>query len=273
MYPLFFGPADDALYGVCHEPAPDRARPLGVVLCQPILHESSDARRAMRALGDQLASAGVAVLRFDYFGTGDSAGGSDAGTVERWARDIEAAMDELKASRGLSAVGLVGLRLGASLAARVAAQRDDVPFLVLWEPVVRGGLYVESLRSLQAAWVDHESRERPGAVALSTANEIVGFPFTQELSNGLAGINLREDPLPRTLIVDEGDGGGLKVLETQLRTGAGEVHRREIDGGKVWRRAFDAEQSQVPRELLSEIVDWVVGGGDSCGGDSCGGDS
>ena len=86
MSPLFFGaqdPAhDEALYGVCHEPEPTRARPLGVVLCQPILHEAADARRAMRALGDQLAAAGVATLRFDYSGTGDS-GGEDVASRSR----------------------------------------------------------------------------------------------------------------------------------------------------------------------------------------------
>jgi pimeloyl-ACP methyl ester carboxylesterase len=262
MFPLFFGPEDEALYGVCHEPEPDRARPLGAVLCQPILHESAEARRALRALGDQLAATGIHVLRFDYFGTGNSAGVADVCTVDRWTRDIGLAIEELKASRGLAAVGLVGLRLGASLAARVASQRKDLPFLVLWEPVVRGALYVDSLRGLQAAWLEHESRERPGARELATAEEVVGFPFSRSLRDGLAGINLREDALPhaeRTLIVDEGEGGGLGVLETRLRAGGRVVEQRQIDGGQVWRRAFDAEHSQVPRELLVEVASWVAG--------------
>jgi alpha/beta superfamily hydrolase len=263
MFPLFFGPPEQALYGVCHEPAPDRARSLGMVICQPVFHEGADARRALRSLGDQLAEAGVSVLRFDYFGTGDSAGESTAGSVQRWTHDIGSAIEELKASRGLSAVGLVGLRLGASLAAQVAEQREDLAQLVLWEPVVRGARYVESLRELQSAWLNHETRERPGARRLATADEVVGYPLPAALCEGLAGIDLTEDPVPRvrrTLIVDEGGGEDLDVLAARLESGGGSVEHRMVDGGQVWRRAFDAEQSQVPRGLLGELVEWVVAG-------------
>ena len=71
---------------------------------------------------EQLAAQGWHVLRFDYFGTGDSAGEFDEADLTGWEADIEQALDELLDMAGARKVALVGLRLGATLAARVAAR-------------------------------------------------------------------------------------------------------------------------------------------------------
>ena len=60
--------------------------------------------------------------------------------------DTRAAIDELKRQvPGLDRVTLVGLRFGATLAAAAAAGRDDVERLVLWDPVVDGADYMQSV--------------------------------------------------------------------------------------------------------------------------------
>ena len=265
MFPLFFGSADEPLYGVCHPAEPTAGPPLGAVICPPILHECDDAHRALRALAELLARAGVHVLRFDYRGTGDSAGNGDQGSVPGWTRDVRLAMDELRASRGVESVGLVGLRFGASLAARAAAEAategEELPFVVLWEPVVRGGPYVQSLRSLQAAWLAYDARERPGALRLGTPHEVMGNPLPDALGESLGSVDLLADPLPRaarSLIVDEGAADELAQLASRYDLDGLAVEHERIDGGTVWRREFDAEQAQVPRPLLSRVVDWVT---------------
>ncbi len=262
MFPFFFGDPDQPLYGVYHMPEPVGASSVGVVLCQPILHEYTDARRALRALAERLARAGHHVLRFDYHGTGDSAGAGEAGDVERWCADIDTAVDELKASRGLDEVGLVGLRFGATMAAQVAARREDVPFLVLWEPIVKGPDYVQRLRRLHATWLDYESRQRPEAKQHVSDTELLGHAFSAQLEQGLVAADLTQLTFPasrRILFLDEGVSDGLGALERQLHALGPMVEERRFDGGQVWSREIDGEQAPVPREIVTSIVDWISG--------------
>ncbi len=50
----------------------------------------------LRRLALTLAKSGLNVLRFDYFGVGNSGGESDEIDLDGWRRDIEMAIDELK---------------------------------------------------------------------------------------------------------------------------------------------------------------------------------
>ena len=119
--PIWFGPADRPLFGWLHLPEEASA---GVVLCRPIGLEALSACRAYRCLAERLAAKGVVALQFDYTGTGDSAGDpADVVSVGTWLSDIAAAIDCVRRT-GVARVGLIGLRLGATLAANAAADND-----------------------------------------------------------------------------------------------------------------------------------------------------
>ena len=79
MKPLFFGEANRRLYGVYHPPAkPSRH---AVLLCYPGMQEYNAAHWMFRRLATSLSREGHHVLRFDYYGTGDSDGETDAALV------------------------------------------------------------------------------------------------------------------------------------------------------------------------------------------------
>ena len=260
MFPLFFGDRGHELYGVYHMHEGDAPGPVGVVLCQPVLHEYADARRALRALAESLARAGFHVLRFDYRGTGDSQGAGDQCDVAGWTTDIETAIEELKASRGLSSVGLVGLRFGATLAAQVAARRGDVPFMVLWEPIVKGRPYLQFARSQHRAWLQAEAQQRPEAPQRTTEHEVLGQLVSATLADGLARMEL---PPPRgrlaesILLVDEGACEQIDSLARHLTLRGADVSHVRRAGGRIWQRERDGEQAPVPREIVAEITRWV----------------
>ncbi|HRD65454.1 MAG TPA: alpha/beta fold hydrolase [Candidatus Competibacter sp.] len=104
------------------------------------------AHRSFRLLAASLTRKGYHVLRMDYRGTGDSAGDLEEYLPADWAEDISMAVGELRDSAGIQRVGLLGLRLGALLAAEVAAGRDDITFLVAWDPLISGDVYLRELR-------------------------------------------------------------------------------------------------------------------------------
>jgi uncharacterized protein len=197
MNPLYFGNSERPLYGVYHPPRTRDARSQGIVLCYPLGQEYMRAHRAFRQLAILLSKSGFPVLRFDYFGTGDSGGESDAGTFEQWLGDIGTAIDELKDNAGVERVALVGLRLGASLAARVQATRTDVSNVVLWDPIVIGTSY---LAELIATTEEHDPARR----ALGSNAEVVGingFAWTRSLRQGLNEVTAEAFPVnPNTRV-------------------------------------------------------------------------
>jgi len=182
--PFFFGPGEHHLFGVYHPPdAADRRS--GVVLCYPLFMEYEHAHWPFRKLAVRLAHAGFHVLRFDYTGTGDSAGELEEGSLATWRRDVGAAIDELKGLAGLRSVSLVGLRLGAALALEVACARKDVGDVVLWEPVVRGSRYLQELEDLE------EDRRRWSRHPVPRdENAVLGYPMVHGLRQDLSGLDL-----------------------------------------------------------------------------------
>ncbi len=126
------------MFGMAHLPERPRA---GVVFCHPFAEERKSAYRAMVTAARAFCDAGFAVLRFDYRGCGDSEGEFQDATVSTREADIAEAMAQLTRLAGVECVGLLGLRLGALFAARVAEDMGDLPFLVLWEPVANGKNY------------------------------------------------------------------------------------------------------------------------------------
>jgi pimeloyl-ACP methyl ester carboxylesterase len=141
MMPFYFGTRERRLFGV-YEPAQRIDKTTrAALICHPWGDEQVHAYRTLRQLAARLSQEGFHVLRFDYYGTGDSAGSTGDNDVAGSRRDVETAMAELGDMTGLEKLTLVGLRLGACLAADVSARRAaKVDALVLWDPLTADDL-------------------------------------------------------------------------------------------------------------------------------------
>ena len=148
MNPLFIGTAERRLFGLYEPAASSRGKQRAAVLCYPWGMEYIYAHRSMRQLSSRLSAAGFHTLRFDYFGTGDSSGEMDQANLVGSYTDVESAIETLKDIAGTSRVTLIGLRVGANIALNVACRLvSEVEALVLWDPIVSGEQYVESLQA------------------------------------------------------------------------------------------------------------------------------
>ncbi len=142
---LFLGTAQRRIFAI-HEPPGAAGTARAAVLCHPWDTEYTYAHRSMRQLATRLSMRGYDTLRFDYFGTGDSGGEQSQADLAGCESDLEAAIETVKDIAGAQRVALIGLRVGAHIAARVAARLpDEVAALVLWDPIVSGDEYVRSL--------------------------------------------------------------------------------------------------------------------------------
>ncbi len=249
-----------------------QTRSAAVVLCNPFGEEAARAHRAYRVMARKLQDAGYAAMRFDYAGTGDSSGDIDDFGIDAWIQDIEAAADALRAESGVSRIVLVGLRLGATLAA-LCAQRGRLraAHVLLWDPVVDGAEYLRELRRAHRAYMDaefgrttaaHREMADDQAAMLNEVmphevmlHEALGTPISPRLHAELAGIDLAKDA-PATALTT--------VLCTQrtpdmdrLRgrwVDGPRLHWLDIDGSSAWNSDAALNNAVVPMNEILAIM-------------------
>jgi pimeloyl-ACP methyl ester carboxylesterase len=155
----------------------------GVVICSPLAKEHVDTYRGLKLLAQQLASAGIAVLRFDYLGTGDSARdqGSDS-AVEDFGLSVGEAVGYLR-DCGVKNISLIGLRAGALLAALAAPEVQGLDGLVLWDPVADGRRYLREQRVLYKMTVGDDVIE-------ADTESILGLTFSAAAARDLKSLKM-----------------------------------------------------------------------------------
>jgi pimeloyl-ACP methyl ester carboxylesterase len=193
VYPYYFGDSGKQLYGVYDTPRSNTFRDAGVLLCYPIGQEYMRSHWASRQLVSQMCRAGLHCMRFDYYGTGDSAGMDSDADLGQWQPDVNTGLAELKDISGVSKISLVGLRFGAVIAATAPVQSLRVRKLVLWDPVVNGATYINGLREM------HNARDRLKRLHRNRVQskseffeELIGFRYSDRLISDIRSINLLE---------------------------------------------------------------------------------
>jgi len=95
--------------------------------------EAIASHRPFLLIADALTRKGIAVLRYDKRGIGQSTGNPDAATTLDLAADADAALAFLKSRKEINAsrIGLLGHSEGAIIAPYLAGQSKDVPWMVL----------------------------------------------------------------------------------------------------------------------------------------------
>ena len=253
MIPLYF----DQSFGWLH-PAPGGR---GVVLCPAFGIEELCTHRFMRRLAEQLASAGIPTLRFDYQGTGNSAGSDlDPHRVDQWLASIRAAGEWLRRNTGVSEVALVGFRLGALLAARVAAESSDTQRLVLIGPPTSGKAYLRELKILssviaQTTRAKSESLHAPNGESML---EIAGFVMTSQTLQSLQQIDLltlSAKPAARVLMLGREDAAGDARLANEFRELGSHVDQRVLPG--YAQMEWNSTLATLPANAFDELVDWI----------------
>ncbi|MFN0185510.1 MAG: serine aminopeptidase domain-containing protein [Aquabacterium sp.] len=184
MTPFRFGTANRPMQGILHAAAGPSHSGHAVLICNPFGQEAIRLHRFCRVLAERLARHGVPVLRFDYYGTGDSGGTDRDGDLVGWALDIETAHHELVRRCGNLPVALFGARIGASLAC-LASRHLAPDRLVLWEPVIDGPGYVQDLRQRHRLAMAAHFPLRPAAFAEPASDEALGFAVSAVLAGQL----------------------------------------------------------------------------------------
>ncbi|MEM7203280.1 MAG: alpha/beta fold hydrolase [Planctomycetota bacterium] len=265
MNPFFFGTSQRQLFGIHHPPEGVELRDGAVLISPPLGHEYIAAHRPLQQLAVRLARQGLHVLRFDFFGCGDSAGDLEEATVAQWRDDVQTALQELRDMSGSRRLSIVGLRLGATVAAAsaAAATGSDLRSLVLWEPVVNGADYVTEMFGEQRDW-ERRTFPKPRPETLHwPVPEVLGFPITEDLQRDLGALDLLNLPgrlADRALVVQNEEESDYASLRTSLTSQAGEVELSMVEHEACWRGHRGGTIALVPVPVNQAISDWIAEG-------------
>lgn len=128
-------------------------------------------------LADYLTKKGIAVLRFDDRGAGESTGNFTKGTTIDFARDVQAAVDYLKNRKEITKnkIGLIGHSEGGIIAPIIAGNSKDIDFIVLLAaPGIRGDkLLLKQKESLEREIGVSEDNIQKGQEIFKGAYDIV----------------------------------------------------------------------------------------------------
>lgn len=196
----------------------------GVVLCGPYGYEELCAHRAWKSFAENLASAGLPTLRFDYPGSGDSAGDDgEPDRVRAWLDGVKAAVRRLREDTGVTDVTLVGFRMGALLATAAALELAEdghgIDRLVLLSPITSGRKAVREMQTLSSIVLRPVCNPEPPE--RSSWLNVIGMPLTPETALTLGGLNPCDAPAvpaPRILIADRPEGKTPVKLAARWRT-------------------------------------------------------
>lgn len=253
---IALGPPSAQMWGMHHQPsAGTSSRALGVVLCPPLGWEMIASQRSHRALADLLCARGFHVLRFDYPGTGDSAGDeTDPGRVRAWLESIGYAIEELKRRSPVSEITLVGVRFGAWLAALYATQQQLAPpaALILWAPFLTGRSFLRELRAYQAL----NDQNNVGLITLE--GDTAGFVLTPETTQAIHEVDLLKLQGFRArdvLVLSRDENSNEQKLIEVLAKADISCEFARIPG--LLPMLQEPRKSVVPTEVFEHMVRWL----------------
>jgi hypothetical protein len=264
----------------------------GVVICPSLFNEFMKNYRREVALARMLATQGVAVQRFTYYGVGNSDGDPSDMTFESMCADAATAMRRLAETAGVDLPGFVGTRFGALVAATLAGETPGAP-IALVEPALRADRYFAEGRRARASaglmaqavgdtgGAGSDGAARPGkddfAAKLEADGSIdmVGYALGWPLFKSSAGRSVADalGTTARRILAVQLGGGPAKPELTQLadswRAQGSDVSLESTGEREQW--WFAEERDELPGEfeeqshnpdaedpVLRTVADWVV---------------
>ncbi|MGU3409077.1 alpha/beta hydrolase [Microbacterium sp. M1A1_1b] len=205
----------------------------GVVLCTPLGQEGVIAYRTLRLLADRLEARGIASVRYDPSGRGDSDTDTDPDALVRSAQHAAAVLR----TTGIAQVVFVGLA-SAALVASAAATDDDA--LVLWDAPESGRAWLRRQRAL--------------------ATMTIGPDRTVDGVETLIGIDLDTDQVAAVAALRHGPRADrtLVLVRPGARApkGLGDVPVVQVPGSAELLDATSIH-ARIPAAAVDTVVAWV----------------
>ena len=168
-------------------------------------------------LAEDLAAHGIATVRLDFAGCGDSTEPYANYTLANMAADVDSVIGYMQATYGTAKTALVGHSMGGRLASLYPQQKGGIAALVLWSPANGAGLNgLEFLNIDDFSAVEAMAAEAEANGSVTAWGVELSAAYMDEMRTSDPNAALRESALP-TLLTYSGSEGILSST-TQAET-------------------------------------------------------
>jgi uncharacterized protein len=252
--PYYFGEEPKKLFGIYYCPIKETTNQIGVIFLNPIGREYVKIQRGLSYLAKSLSSNGFHVLRFDYYGTGDSAGHTYESNLNCWLDNINDAIKEMKAGIGLDTLILIGWNLGASLAV-IGSNIFEVDGLILINPVISGEKYIKSILKTHNDWINGSfTKKKKGN---KDEFEYLGFIYSNDFINEISKIDLEKIIIKQNVLVlnePQQDKPELECYQKSNMDNSLIIFTEFTKDTNVWK--FQ-EDEKLPFETFDLVENWI----------------
>jgi dipeptidyl aminopeptidase/acylaminoacyl peptidase len=150
--PVVFDSKGQQIVGMLHLPDGHGRFPAALLL-HGFTGTKTEIHRMFVKLSRHLAAHGIASLRFDFRGSGDSAGDFEDMTIRSEVVDALEALKFLARHKRVNSrrLALIGMSMGGAIASHVVArERNRIKTLALWAPVAEGAGILDDLSTPEA---------------------------------------------------------------------------------------------------------------------------
>ncbi len=254
QHPCWLNKDSAPVFSWLHLPESQSISETGIVICNPLGYEYSHTHRTIRHLSNNLATAGFANIRFDYHGTGDSFSDLfEEKRIETFLENIESAINTLKEKTGVTKICLIGLRLGATLAASFC-EKTSVDKLVLWAPCIKGRAYVREMIALEKL-ASHSANSDDNKGIIDSG----GFIVTEETADELKKINLLKQQYlvnDNILIIERNDlKKNEKLLNAIESSNINNIEHHPMTG--YLEMMEEPQFTVIPDSTINKIISWL----------------
>ncbi|HWH93009.1 MAG TPA: hypothetical protein VNT03_04035 [Baekduia sp.] len=236
-----------------------------VLLLPPFGYDDVCAYRGLRTWALALSSEGIAALRIDPPGSGDSGGSpQDPGRAASWTRAVAVSAAWLRQRTGARRIVAIGVGLGGLVAAQAVVEGADVDDLVLWGAPARGRTLVRELKAFARlgisktedfAWDPETMPPLPDG-----SLESGGFLLSPDTVAWLQALDLGATPLPRAerrhvlLLGREGISVDAKLQRALTDAGA---HVAVADGPGYTELMDEPHRALAPVATIAVVSAWL----------------
>lgn len=131
------------LVGILHEP---KGRTDKIVIIAHTFKGDKYYQPIIEAAADFISMHGIAVLRFDFAGTGESEGDYKGATISSEVEDLRAAVEFVE-KLGYRRIGLIGFSMGATVS--IVAYNSKIKTMVFWSPLLNPRIMYERYKKFE----------------------------------------------------------------------------------------------------------------------------
>jgi hypothetical protein len=250
--PVTFECRGQQIVGMLHVPK-GRGRFPAALLLHGFTGTKVEPHRLFVKISRALAEHGIASLRFDFRGAGDSAGDSETMTIRSEVADALEAIKFLARHKRINSrrLAVIGMSLGAAIAAHaVAREKHRVKSMVLIAPVAEGAGILDDISTPEAVSslaetgiTDHQGN----LVGMTFIRQFVDMKPLREVVKGQCPV----------IIVHGGRDETVPAHHADLYERALQTHKRVVKKVIIHGADHTFNRHIWEQRLITETVDWL----------------